>query len=329
MKKEVATFAGGCFWCLEEAFSDIEGVIEVLSGYSGGDVEYPTYEEVCEGKTGHREAIQVIYDSDIVSYEELLGVFWTNIDPTDPYGQFADKGEQYKTAIFYHSEDQKNLALKTKKLIEDAKIFKKPIATEILPFKNFYPAEDYHQEFHKKNPIRYCTYKYFSGRERFIKTVWQYSNIFKKPKIKLNPKYLKKDISKLSNQEYLVTQECHTEPPFQNRYWDNKEEGIYVDIVSGEPLFSSKDKFDSGTGWPSFSKPLEEDNIKYHIDTSYGMIRVEIRSKHGNSHLGHVFDDGPEPTGLRYCVNSSALRFIPVSKLEEEGYGEYKKLFQK
>lgn len=329
MKKEVATFAGGCFWCLEEAFSDIEGVIEVLSGYSGGDVEYPTYEEVCEGNTGHREAIQVIYDSDIVSYEELLGVFWTNIDPTDPYGQFADKGEQYKTAIFYHSEDQKNLALKTKKLIEDAKIFKKPIATEILPFKNFYPAEDYHQEFYKKNPIRYCTYKYFSGRERFIKTVWQYSNIFKKPKIKLNPKYLKKDISKLSNQEYLVTQECHTEPPFQNRYWDNKEEGIYVDIVSGEPLFSSKDKFDSGTGWPSFSKPLEEDNIKYHIDTSYGMIRVEIRSKHGNSHLGHVFDDGPEPTGLRYCVNSSALRFIPVSKLEEEGYGEYKKLFQK
>lgn len=329
MKKEVATFAGGCFWCLEEAFSDIEGVIEVLSGYSGGDVEYPTYEEVCEGKTGHREAIQVIYDSDIVSYEELLGVFWTNIDPTDPYGQFADKGEQYKTAIFYHSEDQKNLALKTKKLIEDAKIFKKPIATEILPFKNFYPAEDYHQEFYKKNPIRYCTYKYFSGRERFIKTVWQYSNIFKKPKIKLNPKYLKKDISKLNNQEYLVTQECHTEPPFQNRYWDNKEEGIYVDIVSGEPLFSSKDKFDSGTGWPSFSKPLEEDNIKYHIDTSYGMIRVEIRSKHGNSHLGHVFDDGPEPTGLRYCVNSSALRFIPVSKLEEEGYGEYKKLFQK
>lgn len=329
MKKEVATFAGGCFWCLEEAFSDIEGVIEVLSGYSGGDVEYPTYEEVCEGNTGHREAIQVIYDSDIVSYEELLGVFWTNIDPTDPYGQFADKGEQYKTAIFYHSEDQKNLALKTKKLIEDAKIFKKPIATEILPFKNFYPAEDYHQEFYKKNPIRYCTYKYFSGRERFIKTVWQYSNIFKKPKIKLNPKYLKKDISKLNNQEYLVTQECHTEPPFQNRYWDNKEEGIYVDIVSGEPLFSSKDKFDSGTGWPSFSKPLEEDNIKYHIDTSYGMIRVEIRSKHGNSHLGHVFDDGPEPTGLRYCVNSSALRFIPVSKLEEEGYGEYKKLFQK
>lgn len=329
MKKEVATFAGGCFWCLEEAFSDIEGVIEVLSGYSGGHVEYPTYEEVCEGKTGHREAIQVIYDSDIVSYEELLGVFWTNIDPTDPYGQFADKGEQYKTAIFYHSEDQKNLALKTKKLIEDAKIFKKPIATEILPFKNFYPAEDYHQEFYKNNPIRYCTYKYFSGRERFIKTVWQYSNIFKKPKIKLNPKYLKKDVSKLSDQEYLVTQECHTEPPFQNRYWDNKEEGIYVDIVSGEPLFSSKDKFDSGTGWPSFSKPLEEDNIKYHIDTSYGMIRVEIRSKHGNSHLGHVFDDGPEPTGLRYCVNSSAIRFIPVSKLEEEGYGEYKKLFQK
>lgn len=329
MSKEIATFAGGCFWCLEDAFSDIDGVISVVSGYSGGDVEYPSYEEVCNGNTGHKEAVQIIFDNEVVSYKELLGVFWTNIDPTDNEGQFSDKGPQYRTAIFYHSEEQRIVALESKKMIEDAKIFKKPIVTEILSFKNFYPAEEYHQRFSKTNPIRYCNYKFFSGRESFIKRHWQYSTLFKLPKKKLNPKYLKRDSSKLNNLEYLVTQECHTEPPFNNKYWDNKEEGIYVDIVSGEPLFASIHKFDSGTGWPSFYKPLEEDNIIYHIDTSYGMIRIEIKSKHGESHLGHVFDDGQTPTGLRYCVNSSSLKFIPLKDLEKEGYGEYKKLFEK
>ncbi|MCX8096248.1 MAG: peptide-methionine (S)-S-oxide reductase MsrA [Spirochaetes bacterium] len=329
MPRELATFAGGCFWCIEDAFRDILGVESVVSGYSGGWVEYPTYEQVCDGRTGHREAVQVVFDNEIVSYEELLGVFWTNINPTDSEGQFADKGEQYRTAIYYHSEEQKELAIRTRKLIEDSGIFKKPIVTEILPFKNFYPAEDYHQRFSRSNPIRYCVYKYFSGRETFIKRHWEHARLFKKPPIKLNPKYLKKDISKLNNEEYMVTQECWTETPFRNKYWDNKKEGIYVDVVSGEPLFASIHKFDSGTGWPSFYKPLEEDNITYHIDTTHNMVRVEVRSKHGNSHLGHVFDDGPYPTGLRYCINSASLRFIPLEDLEKEGYGEYKKLFQK
>jgi peptide methionine sulfoxide reductase msrA/msrB len=329
MKEKIATFAGGCFWCMEEAFSQYEGVLSVTPGYSGGFVEFPTYEEVCYGNTGHREAVQVRYDEDVVSYEELLGVFFTNIDPTNPEGQFSDIGEQYKTAIFYHDENQRDLAYKVIDIIEKSGIFGKKICVDVIPFKNFYPAEDYHVNFYKTNPIRYCFYKEMSGRKKFIEKYWKEQNILNLPKKKLNSKYLKADFSKLSELQYKVVKESYTEPPFRNEYYNNHEEGIYVDVVSGEPLFASIHKFDSGTGWPSFYKPLEEDNIVYRLDYSHGMVRVEIRSKHGDSHLGHVFDDGPEPTGLRYCVNSAALRFIPYEKLEEEGYGEYKYLFEK
>ena len=306
-----ATFAGGCFWCMVKPFDEYPGVIRIVSGYTGGAVPHPTYEEVCTHQTGHKEAVEITYDEDKLSFHELVDIFFRSIDPTDAGGQFGDRGDSYTTAIFYHDDKQKEIAENYIKELTASGRFNAPIVVSVLPAMPFYEAEDYHQDYYKNEPLRYHFYHKGSGRGQFLEENWK----------QLDREHLR---ATLSEEAYHITQENGTELPFHNAYHEFDEPGIYVDIVSGKPLFSSKDKFASHCGWPAFGKPIAPNSVYDKPDTSLNMHRVEIRSRHADSHLGHVFEDGPEEfEGLRYCINSAALKFIPKDEMEATGYGAY------
>ncbi len=341
-----AYFAGGCFWCSEEHFEKNKAVFEAVSGYTGGEIKNPTYRQVGSGRTKHIEAVEVQYDPTKISYARLVDYYWRHINPTDGSGQFADRGRHYQPAIFPQNDMEMMIAREAKANLQKSGYFSAPIAVKILRFKTFWKAEGYHQDYYKLHPVRYGYYARGSGRKGWVKSHWKGKPSLvkvsqkRKPAMKVgqmpqskgkkgfDPASFKKPSDNTLRQsltplQYNVTQKDGTERPFSNKYWNNKKEGIYVDIVSGEPLFSSLDKFKSGTGWPSFVKPITKKNVSEHADNTFFSRRTEVRSKHGNSHLGHVFPDGPKARGgLRYCINSASLRFVPLKEMEGQGYGK-------
>lgn len=335
-----AYFSGGCFWCTESDLQKAPGVVEVVSGYAGGTLANPTYADVTSEKSGHREAVEVYYDGKVTTYENLVRYHLMHIDPTDGGGQFYDRGESYQPVIFYASDEEKSTAMRAIRELDASKVLPKPVAVRLLPYTNFYTAEEYHQNYAEENTVKYCAYRESSGRDAFLEKyfggkTWEelvgngsmtegqtapaaldFSHY-----VKPSDDVLK---ARLTDLQYRVTQQEGTERPFDNAYNENHEPGIYVDIVSGEPLYSSKDKYESGTGWPSFVKPITPLAVVEKIDKGFFTTRTEIRSRYSDDHLGHVFPDGPtDRGGMRYCMNSAALRFIPLADMEKEGYGAY------
>ena len=304
--------AGGCFWGVEGYFKRIEGVKGTTCGYANGRTENPSYEDVCRHDTGHAETVKVDFDDEVISFEDLLIYYFRIIDPVSVNKQGNDVGTQYRTGIYYTDESQ--LPVIKAAIEREQRKYNEKIAVEVLPIENFYTAEEYHQDYLDKNPNGYCHINLSSAYEPIVR-----SEKYKRK----NDEKLKENLTPL---QYDVTVNAATERPFDNEFNSNFERGIYVDITSGEPLFFSTDKFESGCGWPSFSKPIQKDLVKYSEDLSLGRRRIEVRSNVADAHLGHVFDDGPsELGGLRYCINSAALRFIPLDKMDEEGYGYLKK----